>query len=222
MSLLATPGEESDYAELTPHSITNPRDIMFGGIFGMPQDVGNLLKGSVIGPPEAFFPFVALDGNGNPVDEVDEYSEDEDDSDDDVDLNSFLALPDGADEDDDIFDTPSQPHPESDFISDCPESTPVARTRSAGERMLEHFDRTPGVVSSFRSNQDKYRNIASQHPNPDLRASNQAVRFGKSAETPITPLRKRSSAARRAAHGDSPLLRHSSARRLGPKMGTFT
>jgi hypothetical protein len=230
--LLASPDAATEIGEVTPQSVTNPRDIMFGGIFGMAPDVNNLLRGQVIGPPEAFFPFVNFSADGQPIDDDEDMTEYDDDDtvDDDVDIGAYLALPD-AEDDKDFIDM-------STFIGDSDgtaqfsdgiDTSPLNRSRSMTESMLDRFDRNPSVVTSFRSNQVKYRDIAGRHSHPDMRASDDhPVRSGKSAETPITPMRKRGSISkRRASFVDSPSLTRSVAEsamtptRSGPRLGTF-
>ena len=58
------------------------------------------------------------------------------------------------------------------------------------EKMLQHFDR--GNVTSFRRNQNRYRDIARLPDDPALRAStSRPVRTGASADAIITPMRKK-------------------------------
>lgn len=180
-------------------------DIMFSGIFGSAP--GNDFFGSEsIGPPEAFYPFVSV-GSGGHLNPMDEDDEDSDDFEDDLNITDFMDFGsegDDTDEDqeEDLDDTdvPATPakstlaldgstpaHPVS--------STPVSRTRSTTDVLLQHFGR--GVVTAFRSNQDRYRDVASLPSDPAARASvSRPVRSGKSAETLITPLRKRSRSSR--------------------------
>jgi len=227
-------------------------DIMLTGIFGTAPGNDYFFDNGSIGPPEAFYPFVSIGSNGNmnfmsgdEYDDSDEYEED-------VNITEFMDF--GSDADDTDVDqeeetdvpatpatsqiavngsTPAQPTPATE--------TPGARKRTTSDVMLEHFDR--GVVTAFRNNQNRYRDVASLPQDPVVRASvSRPVRSGKSAEALITPLRKRSKSNRmnktplRSGSGmvyqSSPLsgITKASSRlqksvmgsRPPPKMGTFS
>jgi hypothetical protein len=231
-------------------------DIMLTGIFGSAPGNDFFFGNDTIGPPEAFYPFVSIGPNGNMnVMEDDEY-EDSDDFEDDLNITDFMDF--GSDGDDTDVEqeyedtdvpatpatsqvalngsTPAQPTPAAE--------TPVNRKRSTSDAMLQHFDR--GVVTAFRNNQNRYRDVASLPQDPAARASvSRPVRSGKSADSLITPLRKRSKSNRltrtpmhtgaAAGHHSSPLsgvtkatsrLQHSmmdsTPRRPPPRMGTFS
>jgi hypothetical protein len=118
--------------------------------------------------------------------------------------------------------------------------TPINRKRNASDVMLEHFDR--GVVTAFRNNQNRYRDIACLPSDPTIRASvSRPIRSGKSAETLISPLRKRSvnkKTAKSPYQASSPLVNDSSPlngvtkatsrlhnsvmNRRAPRIGTFS
>lgn len=131
----------------------------------------------------------------------DEY-DDSEDFEDDLNIADFMDFGSegddtDVDEDDDEMEVPTTPGNSS---MAPPSSTPVAPTsmtqtpghhRTTSDFMLEHFDR--GVVTAFRNNQNRYRDVSSLPQDPAARASvSRPVRSGKSAETLITPLRKRS------------------------------
>ncbi|KAI4613018.1 hypothetical protein J4E80_007074 [Alternaria sp. BMP 0032] len=202
-------------------------DIMLTGIFGSASGNDFAFGNESIGPPEAFYPFVSISSNGNMglVDE-DEEGSSSDEYDEDLNLADFLEIDtddtDG-DEFDDEFDftdvpaTPassSMPHPGS--TPAAPSSvTPNARARATSDLMLQHFDR--GVVTAFRSNQNRYRDVASLPSDPAARASvSRPVRSGKSAEALITPLRKRTRSNRVAK---SPLKNGTTMNRSSPLSG---
>jgi len=180
-------------------------DIMFSGIFGSAP--GNDYFGSEsVGPPEAFYPFVSVGSGGN-LNTMDEDDEDSDDFEDDLNITDFMDFGSEGDDtdedqDEDLEDTDVPATPATSTLAldgSTPahpmSSTPVNRTRSATDVLLQHFGR--GVVTAFRSNQDRYRDVASLPSDPAARASvSRPVRSGKSAETLITPLRKRSRANR--------------------------
>lgn len=229
-------------------------DIMLTGIFGSAPGNDYFFGNESIGPPEAFYPFVSIGPNGNMnMMEEDEY-DDSEDYEDDLNITDFMDFgSEGDDSDleqeDDETDvpatpatstmalsgsTPAQPTPKTD--------TPSNRKRTTSDVMLEHFDR--GVVTAFRNNQNRYRDVASLPSDPAARASvSRPVRSGKSAEALITPLRKRSRpnriartplrAASSTAHHSSPLSGVSKAAsrlqssvmspsRAPPRMGTFS
>jgi hypothetical protein len=233
-------------------------DIMLTGIFGSAPGNDFVFGNDSIGPPEAFYPFVSIGSNGNMgLMEDDEY-DDSDDYEDDLNIADFMDFGSDGDDTDEGQDyedtdvpatpaasqvalngsTPAQPTPMA--------ATPVSRKRatSDADAMLEHFDR--GVVTAFRNNQNRYRDVASLPQDPAARASvSRPVRSGKSAEALITPLRKRSKSnrlTRTPLHDGSAMGSHSSPlsgvtkatsrlqssmmggtpRRPPPRMGTFS
>ena len=221
-------------------------DIMLTGVFGSAPDNDYFFGADTVGPPEAFYPFVSIGTNGAVMDDDDDV-EDED-YEDDLKITDFMDFGSDIDatdveQDDDETDgpatpavskltmngsTPAQPTPMVD-------NTPGNRKRTTSDAMLQHFDR--GVVTAFRNNQNRYRDIAQLPSDPTIRASvSRPVRSGKSAETVMTPLRKRSSSKRAAKspfQASSPLSTRVSkaSSRLNkslikpppaPRMGAFT
>lgn len=185
-------------------------DIMLSGIFGSgPNDF--VFGSESIGPPEAFYPF---DGSSS------------DDYEDDINITDFMDFgSDGDDTDldeDDVDDTDVPATPATSQVVNhgstpaAPSTTtPQTRKRSTSDVMLEHFDR--GVVTAFRTNQNRYRDVASLPSDPAARASvSRPVRSGKSAEALITPLRKRSRSNRVAK---SPLKNHTNMNQSSPLSG---
>lgn len=204
-------------------------DIMLTGIFGSAPSNDFVFGHESIGPPEAFYPFVSISANG----EMGIIDDDEDDSSSDeyeenLNLADFMEFPsDGDDtdlgeEDDDMEDTdvPATPATSSmaphDSTPAAPSTTtPKARKRSTSDVMLGHFDAT--VITAFRNNQNRYRDVASLPSDPAARASiSRPVRSGKSAEALITPLRKRSRSNRIAK---SPLKNSTTMSRSSPLSG---
>ncbi|KAF2852190.1 hypothetical protein T440DRAFT_37011 [Plenodomus tracheiphilus IPT5] len=183
-------------------------DIMLSGIFGSAPGNEYFFGNESVGPPEAFYPFVSIGSGGN-FNEMEEDDEDSDDFEDDLDITDFMDFGSEGDDtdedqDDDIEDTDVPATPATSTLAidgSTPaqpmSATPVNRKRTTSDVMLEHFDR--GVVTAFRNNQNRYRDVASLPSDPAARASvSRPVRSGKSAETLITPLRKRSRSNRMA------------------------
>lgn len=213
-------------------------DIMLTGLFGSAPANPYLFGGENIGPPEAFYPFINIAQNGNIISDEDEY--DDEDYEDDLDLADFMDFGSDVDATDEEQEeetdvpatpatsmvalngfTPAQPTPMTE--------TPSNRKRNVSDAMLEHFDRAG--VTAFRNNQNRYRDLACLPHDPDLRASvSRPIRSGKSAETLISPLRKRSSMSKK--HGSSTFAGVTKATsrlqssvmnsRRGPRLGTFS
>jgi hypothetical protein len=180
-------------------------DIMLTGIFGSTPGNDYFFGNESIGPPEAFYPFVSIGSQGNMFENLDEYGDDDDSEDyeDDLNIHDFMDFGSEADdtdfeqdeefEDTDVPATPATATVAHNGSTPAPPrtDTPVNRKRTTSDVMLEHFDR--GVVTAFRNNQNRYRDVASLPSDPAARASvSRPVRSGKSAEALITPLRKRS------------------------------
>ena len=230
-------------------------DVMLTGVFGAAPGNNFFFGNESIGPPEAFYPFVSIGSGGNMnVMEDDEY-DDSEDFEDDLNITDFMNFGSEGDDTDVEQDyeetdvpatpatsqvalngsTPAQPTPST--------QTPVTRKRTTSDAMLQHFDR--GVVTAFRNNQNRYRDVASLPQDPAARnAVSRPVRSGKSAEALITPMRKRSRSnrmTRTPLHANSAIGNHSSPlsgvtkatsrlqssmmstpRRPPPRMGTFS
>ncbi|KAF2735094.1 hypothetical protein EJ04DRAFT_223015 [Polyplosphaeria fusca] len=223
-------------------------DIMLTGIFGSAPASNYLFGGDSVGPPEAFFPFVSIEQNGNVYCDEDEDEYDDYDYENDLQITDFMDFGDDASdvEQYDETDVPATPATSmvaftgstpAAFPGSTPaQSTPIGETptrkRNASDAMLEHFDR--GVVTAFRNNQTRYRDLASLPHDPDLRASvSRPIRSGKTADSFMTPIRKRSSASRKVDNKYAGVTKasnrlqsslHSSplGSRRGPPMGTFS
>jgi len=237
-------GDDSDFSEMSSQPYQNPMDIMLTGVFGTASASNYLLGGQVIGPPEAFYPFMNFGPNGNLLSDEDDFDDDDDDDgEDNLNINDLLDF--GSDGDDtdleedpaDETDVPATPATSMIALNGSTparpspgENTPPNRKRNASDAMLEHFDR--GVVTAFRNNQNRYRDIARLPHDPDLRTSmSRPVRSGRSAETLISPLRKRGSIARKnsnpstfagisKARSETPARLNGVSR--GPRAGTFS
>ncbi|KAF2500627.1 hypothetical protein BU16DRAFT_602641 [Lophium mytilinum] len=227
--------DDSDYSEFVPHSMV-PSDIMLSGVFGAAPDSIVNFGGQVFGPPEAFYPFVNFDSHGELMIDDDD---DSDYSDDDVDITDLVDFGDDPDETDaaEEIDVPATPamsmiayagSTPAQPSSPSHASTPVQHRRNASDAMLEHFDRAGGVVTAFRNNQNRFRDFARLPFDPNQRASaSRPVRSGRSADTLISPLRKKGSISKRIA--GPPLFsgvaksRSETPHRVarGPSAGTF-
>ncbi|KAF2274149.1 uncharacterized protein EI97DRAFT_451941 [Westerdykella ornata] len=215
-------------------------DIMFTGFFGLDPTESFLTTGQTIGPPEAFFPFVSV-ANGMIIPDDEDFMDDED-FEDDIKLEDFLEMGSDDDEteyqqyDDDETDVPATPATSTIALNGSTPArptpmaeTPVPRRHTTTDAMLEHFDRAG--VTAFRNNQNRFRDIACQPYDPNLRHSmSRPIRSGRSADTLMSPLRKRSSIAKKI--GGSPFARVNTAsdrlqsslkkKGKGPPMGTFS
>jgi hypothetical protein len=199
-------------------------DIMLSGIFGSAPGNEYIFGNESIGPPEAFYPFVSIGANGNMNIMDEDEDDDSEDFEDDLDIDDFMDFGSEGDVTDlepDYEDTdrPATPSTSQVALQDSTPAqptpmgeTPTAHKRNTSDAMLQHFDR--GVVTAFRNNQNRYRDVASLPQDPTARnAISRPVRSGKSAEALITPLRKRSRSNRMnrsPLHANSPIGKHSS------------
>ncbi|KAH6616323.1 hypothetical protein C7974DRAFT_43072 [Boeremia exigua] len=223
----------SDSEAEAMNNALNSTDIMLTGVFGSAP--GNeYFFNDHIGPPEAFYPFVSLGSNGS-MEGFDEDDYESEDFEDDLDIGDFMDFGDdsdnsGMEDDGEETDAPTTPGASQNNAAPAApaEETPGTRKRTTSDVMLEHFDR--GVVTAFRNNQNRFRDVASLPSDPTARnAASRPVRSGKSADALITPLRKRSKSNRMAKSQVSPLASagksHGSMaapRRPPPRMGTFS
>lgn len=216
-------------------------DIMLTGIFGSAPGNEYYFSNDNVGPPEAFYPYVTIGSNGGM--EFDDEDFESEDFEDDLNIGDFMDFGDDSDnsdmEDDgeetDAPTTPGASQSNGAIVQASPiEETPGNRKRTKSDAMLEHFDR--GVVTAFRNNQNRYRDVASLPSDPTARnAVSRPVRSGKSADALITPLRKRSKSNRMAKSPVAPIPQSSpltgvsraqgsmaAPRRPPPRMGTFS
>ncbi|KZM21993.1 uncharacterized protein EKO05_0005060 [Ascochyta rabiei] len=218
-------------------------DIMLTGIFGSAPGNDYFFSNDNVGPPEAFYPFVSLGSNGS-IDAFDEDDFESEDYEDDLNIGDFMDFGDDSDnsdleDDGEETDAPTTPGASQTNGATSVQATPIEETpgnrkRTTSDVMLEHFDR--GVVTAFRNNQNRYRDVASLPSDPTARnAVSRPVRSGKSADALITPLRKRSKSNRMAKSPMVPIPQSSplasvsktqgsmaAPRRPPPRMGTFS
>ncbi|KAF2653288.1 hypothetical protein K491DRAFT_603224 [Lophiostoma macrostomum CBS 122681] len=223
-----------------PFTNMNTSDIMLAGIFGS-APINSSLFADMVGPPEAFYPFTDFGPNGEVISDQDEYEYDDDDaSEDQVNIADFMDFGSDVDEteleQDDDTEVPATPATSMVAINGSTPArptplteTPLNRRSNVSDAMLEHFDRAG--VTAFRNNQNRYRDLSCLPYDPDLRASvSRPIRSGRSAETLISPLRKRGSMSKK--HISSPFAGVTKATgrlqssvtngRRGPRMGTFS
>lgn len=232
----------SDSEAEAMNNALNSTDIMLTGVFGSAPG-NDYFFNDHIGPPEAFYPFVSLGSNGS-MDAFDEDDYESEDYEDDLNIGDFMDFGDESDNSDmdddgeetDAPTTPgaSQSNGAASVRATSIEGTPSNRKRTTSDVMLEHFDR--GVVTAFRNNQNRFRDVASLPSDPTARnAVSRPVRSGKSADALITPLRKRSKSKRMAKSPMVPVPQSSplasvsktqgsmaAPRRPPPRMGTFS
>lgn len=160
-------------------------NLMMPGLLHGAPGMEHILGGSVLGPPEAFYPFKSIDANGMLLDD-DDLEDDDDDPDDMLNLQDFIDFG------DDSSDIGGQIVDDSDStllarpLSDTPSKTSsVSIQRSSSIDLLQHFDK--GVVASFRRNQTRHQSLL-RHPNASYE-----IKGGRhfAADTVFSPSRKR-------------------------------
>ncbi|KAK8257927.1 hypothetical protein IWZ00DRAFT_540666 [Phyllosticta capitalensis] len=195
--------DESEYSDANNQNLSNL--MALSGLFG--SDLNSLALG--------------MTSDWNVMGDDDLLDEDFDEDDDDFDMEDMLDVADFIDFGE---ESESDEANETDALADgSPTKAHAGHTpaKSAAhemsEKMLQHFDR--GNVTSFRRNQNRYRDIARLPDDPALRAStSRPVRTGASADAIITPMRKK----KRAKDPDTLQPRASPlARKSGPISGTF-
>lgn len=179
--------------------ISNSANIMMGALF---TQQGQLIEGNVLGPPEAYFPYASVNVNG----EVSHDTLDEDSSQDsspsfderDIDEANSWKLDDlvylgSSDEEDD------QEQGEGDDMFATPR--PTTATTSSEDQSHPLLLSNPGLVGSFRNNQDRHKllsggnNVTADSMRFSSRFNTtaiQGIRNGhlNAARTPMTPSRK--------------------------------
>lgn len=199
---------ESDNSEVS-HSIQRPFDVMMSGVFGgLPgqryQDGRFVVEANgpmLIGPPEAFYPFVSTRPDGTIEVDSDDFDT-EDDSDGNCNIiDAFLDMGDYEDDEEPEVDEEESTSPPP---TDAADQTPTQK-RSVTEHLIRNFDR--GIIGSFRNNQDRSRQLSGR---PHISNMSAPVRDGRTAEDIMTPPRKRK---RSGTHDKAP--------RRAPLMGRF-
>ncbi|KAF2761026.1 hypothetical protein EJ05DRAFT_497593 [Pseudovirgaria hyperparasitica] len=196
-SMLPPPLDESDFSESQIGAdifIPNPL-----------QDVPNLNNGA-FGPLGAFMPGPNGEFSDEQTDMLIQAGLNHEDDDEGT-MNKFFNLGGDSDDESDIPHFSSTPAPLGRNESSL--DTPVAE-KGQEEKIWDHLGNLGGSIGAFRNNQHRSRDLAQLPADPDLRASTaKPIRSGKSAETPITPARRRRSSMNPRARptlDSSPLL----------------
>lgn len=178
--------EESDISETTGQSVLPQQDLMLTGL-----SPSGIFGAGLVGPPEAFYPSLM---NFDMGDMNMEYDED-DDFDEDITLEEFLEFGE-EDEDEDNADHSriiDEDATEGTETPASPSNNSFDQSIVKGSRAqsyLEHHDRY--APTAFRSNLDRHRRLSRLPQNDSLRARiTRPVRSGRSANDPLTPLRKK-------------------------------
>jgi len=144
--------------EQTTTMLGSAANLMMPGLLHGAPGMEHILGGSVLGPPEAFYPFKSIDANGMLLDD------DDDDADDDDDPEHMLNIQDFIDFGDDSSDIDEQMLDDSDStllakpLTDTPSKTlATSAQRSSSIDLLQHFDK--GIVASFRRNQTRHQSL---------------------------------------------------------------
>lgn len=163
---------------------SGPNLMMSGLLHGAP---GNeyLLTGQVLGPPEAFFPFINFNADG------DNDQEDEDDDD----GEALLNVHDFIDFGDDSEESEGEKERILSFTGDMSQPASVnsqsPNNDAASHTLLDHLGK--GVVTAFR--RDQHRDKTPPRPFHDNRSKNTdyAFKSGRTdaADTPLSPAKKR-------------------------------
>ena len=164
-------------------------NLMMPGLLHGAPGMEHILGGSVLGPPEAFYPFKSIDSNGMLLDDNGDEDEDEDD-----DPEDLLNIQDFIDFGDDSSDIEDQMIDDSDStllakpLSDTPSKTSaMSAQRSSSIDLLQHFDK--GVVASFRRNQTRHQSLL-RRP-----SATYGIKGGRhfAAHTPMSPSKRKAS-----------------------------
>lgn len=227
MSIQMTPTEDSD-SNMPSRTMSIDSSNMIDGVF---DEQGKLIADQVLGPMEAFLPFMDVNTSGMMM---------EDDS-----LQTSLQAESGADEEQDPLasfvdfgedDEDEDMADEADNLmsptgsQSFPHLSTQASSNSGGFDLLAHLDRRRGVVGSFRRNQQIAKHVGSLPSHPALRASaseSNAMQSGRraAANTPITPLRKKKGLKGVGARNSpitSPLNKSPPMKRKAPLKGGFS
>ncbi|MCJ1250974.1 hypothetical protein MMC30_008204 [Trapelia coarctata] len=175
--------------EQTTTMLGSAANLMMPGLLHGAPGMEHILGGSVLGPPEAFYPFKSIDANGMLLDDDDEDVDDDDD-----DPEDMLNIQDFIDFGDDSSDIDDQMLDDSDStllakrLTDTPSKAPaMPAQRSSSIDLLQHFDK--GVVASFRRNQTRHQSLLRRPSSP------YGIKGGRhfAANTPISPSKRKAS-----------------------------
>jgi hypothetical protein len=183
--------------QLSPMTLSNSANLMMSAMYE-PMDG----YGQALGPPEAFYPFVSINADGNMTQDGHSSSFDEDDIEDDEMWNIQDLIDFGDDTSDEEVDNDNDNDSGDSNNAANPSSTPGRPSTACSEEqahpLLNHLN--SNIVGAFRRNQTRHqllsRNAASRE---SLAFSGRygtgtirGIKGGRlaAANTPITPMRK--------------------------------
>lgn len=172
--------------EQTTTMIGSAANLMMPGLLHGAPGMEHILGGSVLGPPEAFYPFKSIDANGMLLDDAEEDDDDDDDDPEDMlNLQDFIDFGDDSDGVDHMLDD-SDSTLLAKPLTDTPSKTPgMSVQHSSSIDLIQHFDK--GVVASFRRNQTRHQSLL-RRP-----SATYGIKGGRqfAANRPINPSKKR-------------------------------
>lgn len=172
--------------EQTTTMIGSAANLMMPGLLHGAPGMEHILGGSVLGPPEAFYPFKSIDANGMLLDDEEEDDDDDDDDPEDMlNLQDFIDFGDDSDSVDHMLDD-SDSTLLAKPLTDTPSKTPgMSVQQSSSIDLIQHFDK--GVVASFRRNQTRHQSLL-RRP-----SATYGIKGGRqfAANRPINPSKKR-------------------------------
>ncbi|KAI9790933.1 MAG: hypothetical protein M1833_001732 [Piccolia ochrophora] len=194
--------DRSDFSnqENSTTLIGSGTNLMMGGLLqGIPGHE-YLLGGHILGPPEAFYPFMTIGQDGAVIEN--DIEEDDDDDEGMLNVNDFIDFGDDSSgsekEDGGLQPPPTTPVEKASVVGGNVPSLSSSRNakETSANSMLHHFDR--GVVTAFRRDQHRHKLL---HSRPSLRThpsfgpspfANGIIKGGRyaAANKPISPRRK--------------------------------
>lgn len=210
--------------QLTPSGESDP-GMSIGDENEFFDSFGALRTDQVIGPPEAFTPFVDVTASGAVTHDDGAIAGAEEEQD----PMCFLNF-DDEDEDEEMPDESDNNLASPTTNQSFSQLSNTTSSQPGGFDLLAHLDRR-GVVGSFRRNQHFAKHVGSLPSHPALRASlseTNAMQTGRraAANTPITPLRKKKAnkvVGARNSPITSPLVTKSPPlKKKGPVRGGFS
>jgi hypothetical protein len=160
-------------------------NLMMGGLLHGPSNAG-MFGNQILGPPEAFYPYMSVGSNGVVLDTpfgCDDESDEEVFS-----IHDFIDFGNGdnpSDVEDEGLTTMEPPSP----ITATASSPPTSPT---ADQLITHFDK--GIVGSFKRNQTHHRQRLSRDPRIDSPATYGKILKGRSISNgSLSPERRRRS-----------------------------
>jgi len=172
--------------EQTTMMIGSAANLMMPGLLHGAPGMEHILGGSVLGPPEAFYPFKSIDANGTLLDDEEEDDDDDDDDPEDMlNLQDFIDFGDDSDSVDQMLDDLDSTLLAKPLTNTPFKTSGMSIQHSSSIDLLQHFDK--GVVTSFRRSQTRDQSI-SRRP-----SATYGIKGGRqfAANSPINPSKKR-------------------------------